>query len=49
MRSMETTKKRTREEVRAAFKEFLRKKKENQEEALARLEAFHQHRLAGIL
>jgi hypothetical protein len=48
-RSMETTKKRTREEVRAAFKEFLRKKKENQEEALARLEAYHQHRLAGIL
>ena len=35
---METTKKRTREEVRAAFRETLRRKKERMEEDLKRME-----------
>ena len=44
---METTKrKRTREEVRAAFKEALRRKQEWIEESTAFLEQIHQKRLA---
>ena len=44
---METTKKkRTREEVRAAFKEALRRKQEWIEESNAFLERIHQQRLA---
>ena len=44
---METTKrKRTREEVRAAFKEALRRKQEWIEESTALLEQIHQKRLA---
>ena len=35
---METTKKRTREEVRAAFKDFMRRKKERQTQARIELE-----------
>ena len=45
--NMETTKrKRTREEVRAAFKEALRRKQEWIEESNAFLERIHQQRLA---
>ena len=45
---METTKKkRTREEVRAAFKEALRRKQEWIEESNAFLERIQQQRLAG--
>ena len=44
---METTKrKRTREEVRAAFKEALRRKQKWIEESTAFLEQIHQKRLA---
>ena len=39
---METTKKRTREEVRAAFRETMRRKKERMEENLKRMEEFDQ-------
>ena len=46
--NMETTsKKRTREEVRTAFKEAMRRKKEWIEESNAFLERIHQQRLAG--
>ena len=44
-----TTKKRTREEVRAAFKEALRKKQEWIEESNAFLEKIKQKRLAGLI
>ena len=47
---METTKmKRTREEVRAAFKEAMRKKKEWIEESNVFLEQIHKKRLAGLI
>ena len=46
---METTKKRTREEVRAAFKEAMRKKQEWIEESNAFLEQIQQKRLAGLI
>jgi hypothetical protein len=39
---METTKKRTREEVRAAFRETMRKKKERMEENQKRMEELEQ-------
>ena len=35
---METSSKRTKEEVRSAFREFMRKKKEHREKAVAELE-----------
>ncbi|MCH5178878.1 MAG: hypothetical protein J1F13_04270 [Prevotellaceae bacterium] len=38
---------RTREEVRAAFKEFMREKREEHEAAQIRLQAYQQKRLAG--
>lgn len=38
---METTKKRTREEVRAAFKAFMREKEEERKAAEIRLEMYH--------
>ena len=46
---METTKKRTREEVRAAFRAFMREMEEERKAALIRLEAYHQRRLAGLV
>jgi len=46
---METTKKRTREEVRAAFKAFMREKEEERKAAEIRLELYHQKRLAGLV
>ena len=46
---METTKKRTREEVRAAFRAFMREKEEERKAAQARLEVYHQKRLAGLV
>jgi hypothetical protein len=46
---METTKKRTREEVRAAFKAFMREKEEERKAAQIRLELYHQKRLAGLV
>ena len=46
---MEATKKRTREEVRAAFKETLRKKQEWIEESNLFLEGIHQKRVAGLI
>lgn len=39
---METTKKRTREEVRAAFRAFMREKEEERKAAQIRLELYHQ-------
>jgi len=46
---MEVTKKRTREEVRAAFRAYLREKEEERQAAQLRLEAYHQKRLAGLV
>lgn len=46
---METTKKRTREEVRAAFRAFMREKEEERKAAQIRLELCHQKRLAGLV
>ena len=46
---METTKKRTREEVRAAFRAFMREKEEERKAAQIRLEAYHERRLAGLV
>ena len=43
---METTKKRTREEVRAAFRAFMREREEEQKAAQMRLEAYHERRVA---
>jgi hypothetical protein len=48
-RAMEVTKKRTREEVRAAFRAYLREKEEERQAAQLRLEAYHQKRLAGLV
>ena len=44
-----TIKKRTREEVRAAFKEAMRKKKEWIEESNIFLEQIHKERQAGLI
>lgn len=41
--------KRTREEVRAAFRQFMREKREENEAAQIRLQEFNQKRLAGSL
>ena len=49
LRAMEVTKKRTREEVRAAFRAYLREKEEERQAAQLRLEAYHQKRLAGLV
>ena len=46
---MEATKKRTREEVRAAFRAFMREKEEERKAAQMRLEAYHERRLAGLV
>jgi hypothetical protein len=46
---METMKKRTREEVRAAFMAFMREKEEERRAAQIRLEAYHRKRLAGLV
>jgi hypothetical protein len=46
---MEAVTKRTREEVRAAFRAFMREKEEERKAAQVRLEAFHQKRLAGLV
>ena len=46
---METIKKRTREEVRAAFRAYMREKEEERKAAQIRLEAYHQKRLAGLI
>ena len=46
---METLKKRTREEVRAAFRAYMREKEEERKAAQIRLEAYHQKRLAGLI
>ena len=48
-RNMENTKKRTPEEVRTAFKESMRRKKEWLEESNAFLEQIHKQRLAGLI
>lgn len=40
--------KRTKEEVRAAFKEYMHEKKKENETAQIRLQMFHQKRLAGV-
>lgn len=48
IRNMETIK-RTREEVRAAFKEYMREKKKENEAAQIRLQTYHQKRLAGVI
>lgn len=46
---METTKKkRTREEVRAAFREYLKDKKQRMEEKQRELEEIHQMRMSGM-
>ena len=39
--------KRTREEVRAAFREYMREKREENEAAQIRLQMYHQKRVAG--
>lgn len=41
--------KRTREEIRAAFREYMREKREENEAAQARLEMFRKKRLAGVI
>ena len=41
--------KRTREEVRAAFREYMREKREENEAAQIRLQEYHQKRLAGAI
>ena len=41
--------KRTRDEVRAAFREYMREKREENEAAQIRLQLYQQKRLAGIL
>ena len=41
--------KRTREEVRAAFREYMREKREENEAAQIRLQIYHQKRLAGVI
>ena len=46
---MEKTKKRTREEVRAAFRAFMREKEEERKAAEIRLELYHKKRLAGLI
>lgn len=47
--SMETTrKKRTREEVRATFREYLKDKKKRMEEKQRELEEIHQMRMSGM-
>lgn len=46
---METTKKRTREEVHAAFRAFMREREEEQKAAQIRLELYHKKRLAGLI
>ena len=47
--SMETTRrKRTREEVRAAFREYLKDKKKRMEEKQRELEEIHQMRMSGM-
>ena len=46
---METTTKRTREEVRAAFRAYMREKEEERKAAEFRLELYHQKRLAGLV
>lgn len=40
--------KRTREEVRAAFKDFMREREKEQQAAQVRLESYRKQRLAGI-
>lgn len=46
---METTrKKRTREEVRAAFREYLKDKKKRMEEKQRELDEIHQMRMSGM-
>ena len=46
---METAKKRTREEVRAAFREYMHEKREENEAAQERLKLFHQKGVAGLI
>ena len=46
---METTRKRTREEVRAAFKAFMREREEEQRAAQLRSVLYHPERLAEIV
>ena len=46
---METTKKRTREEVRAAFRAFMRERDEEQKAAQIRSAIIHPERLAEIV
>ena len=41
--------KRTREEVCAAFREYMREKREENEAAQGRLKLFHQKRVAGLI
>jgi hypothetical protein len=40
--------KRTKEEIRAAFKEYMREKKEEREQAKVRLEMLNQKKVAGL-
>lgn len=46
---METTKKRTREEVRAAYKAFMREREEEQKAAQLRSVLYHPERQAEIV
>ena len=48
LKNMEIAK-RTREEVRAAFREYMREKREENEAAQDRLKLFHQKRVAGLI
>ena len=41
--------KRTRDEVRAAFREYMREKREDNEAAQIRLQMFNQKRVAGLI
>ena len=46
---METNKKRTRDDVRKAFREFMQQKREENEAAINRLKLYSEKRQAGLI
>jgi hypothetical protein len=46
---METAKKRNRDDVRKAFREFMRQKREENEAAISRLKLYSEKRQAGLI
>lgn len=47
--NMETNKKRTRDDVRKAFREFMQQKREENEAAIGRLKLYSEKRQAGLI